>query len=152
VLLFLLLPIIFIISHVYTMLSTTYPLGPFKLVTVNNAPERAKLLIGRVVETVKDKYIIIHAGNVDSTFISRDQIKFTSTTVSLLSIPRSAHKANILLSRPHRRCSGRERAEARHALYSFNVDTRRIAASSENGPRVNPWDQNICNSAGLASE
>jgi len=43
-----------------------YPLGPFKLVTVNNAPERAKILIGRVVEQVKDKYTIIHAGNADS--------------------------------------------------------------------------------------
>lgn len=42
-------------------------LGPFKLVTVNTAPERAKRLIGRVVEDVKDKYTIIHAGNADST-------------------------------------------------------------------------------------
>lgn len=42
------------------------PLGPFKLVTVNTAPERAKRLIGRVVEAVKDKYTIIHSGNADS--------------------------------------------------------------------------------------
>ncbi|KAK5657691.1 hypothetical protein OQA88_2763 [Cercophora sp. LCS_1] len=42
------------------------PIGPFKLVTVNTAPERAKLLIGRVVEDVKDKYAIIHAGNAAS--------------------------------------------------------------------------------------
>ncbi|THY26014.1 hypothetical protein D6D01_04646 [Aureobasidium pullulans] len=42
------------------------PLGPFKLVTVNTAPERAYRLIGRVVENVKDKYTIIHAGNADS--------------------------------------------------------------------------------------
>ncbi|KAB2574265.1 hypothetical protein DIS24_g10523 [Lasiodiplodia hormozganensis] len=41
------------------------PLGPYKLVTVNNAPERAKRLIGRVVEDVKDRYTIIHAGNAD---------------------------------------------------------------------------------------
>ncbi|KAF2089295.1 hypothetical protein K490DRAFT_36954 [Saccharata proteae CBS 121410] len=40
-------------------------LGPFKLVTVNNAPERAQRLIGRVVEAVKDRYTIIHAGNAD---------------------------------------------------------------------------------------
>ena len=46
--------------------STKYPLGPYKLVTVNTAPERAKRLIGRVVEDVKDKYIIIHAANVES--------------------------------------------------------------------------------------
>ncbi|KAE9977279.1 hypothetical protein BLS_001535 [Venturia inaequalis] len=43
-----------------------YPLGPFKLVTVNNAPERAKRLIGRVVEEVKGRYTIVHAGNADS--------------------------------------------------------------------------------------
>ena len=42
------------------------PKGPFRLVTVNTAPERAKRLIGRVVEDVKDKYTIIHAGNADS--------------------------------------------------------------------------------------
>lgn len=46
------------------------PLGPFKLVTVNTAPERAKRLIGRVVEDVKDKYTIIHAGNADSKTIA----------------------------------------------------------------------------------
>ena len=42
------------------------PAGPFKLVTVNTAPERAKLLIGRVVEDFKDKYTFIHAANVES--------------------------------------------------------------------------------------
>ncbi|KAL2263292.1 hypothetical protein VTK26DRAFT_7412 [Humicola hyalothermophila] len=42
------------------------PIGPFRLVTVNTAPERAKRLIGRVVEDVKDKYIIIHAANAAS--------------------------------------------------------------------------------------
>lgn len=39
------------------------PIGPFKLVTVNTAPDRAKRLIGRVVEDVKDKYTIIHSAN-----------------------------------------------------------------------------------------
>ncbi|KAI5209562.1 hypothetical protein E4T39_00914 [Aureobasidium subglaciale] len=47
-------------------MSTTKPLGPFKLVTVNTAPERAYRLIGRVVENVKDKYTILHVGNADS--------------------------------------------------------------------------------------
>lgn len=41
------------------------PEGPYKLVTVNNAPERAKRLVGRVVEDVKDQWTIIHAGNID---------------------------------------------------------------------------------------
>lgn len=40
------------------------PTGPFKLVTVNTAPDRARRLIGRVVEDVKDQYNIIHAANV----------------------------------------------------------------------------------------
>lgn len=47
-------------------MSDTKPLGPFKLVTVNTAPERAKRLIGRVVVDVQDKYTIIHSGNADS--------------------------------------------------------------------------------------
>ena len=33
--------------------------------TVNTAPARAKIVIGRVVEEVKDKYTIIHAGNAE---------------------------------------------------------------------------------------
>jgi hypothetical protein len=53
------------------MSDTKYPLGPYRLVTVNNAPARAKVLIGRMVEAVKDKYTIIHAGNVDSKFSHR---------------------------------------------------------------------------------
>lgn len=39
------------------------PKGPFKLVTVNNAPERAKVVIGRVVEALKDEYTIDHVAN-----------------------------------------------------------------------------------------
>jgi hypothetical protein len=42
------------------------PTGPFRLVTVNTAPERAKRLIGRVVEDVKEQYTIIHAANAAS--------------------------------------------------------------------------------------
>ncbi|ODM15297.1 hypothetical protein SI65_09238 [Aspergillus cristatus] len=39
------------------------PKGPFRLVTVNTAPERAQRLIGRVAHTLKDRYIIIHEAN-----------------------------------------------------------------------------------------
>lgn len=46
-------------------MSQPEPLGPFKLVTVNTAPERAKRLVGRVVEAVKGSYTIIHAANVE---------------------------------------------------------------------------------------
>ncbi|OKL57197.1 hypothetical protein UA08_07660 [Talaromyces atroroseus] len=41
------------------------PKGPFKLVTVNTAPERAKRLIGRLAETLKDRYTIIHIDNAE---------------------------------------------------------------------------------------
>jgi len=39
---------------------------PINLVSVNTAPERAKRLIGILIEDVKDKYNIKHAGNSDS--------------------------------------------------------------------------------------
>ncbi|KAJ4304481.1 hypothetical protein N0V90_000007 [Kalmusia sp. IMI 367209] len=42
------------------------PKGPFKLVTVNNAPERAKVLIGRVAEALKDEYTIEYVANCSS--------------------------------------------------------------------------------------
>ena len=38
----------------------------YLLVTVNAAPERAKLLVGRVVDDVKDRYNIKHIANVES--------------------------------------------------------------------------------------
>ncbi len=41
------------------------PLGPYKLVTVNTAPARAKLLIGRVVEDVKDQWTIDYLANAE---------------------------------------------------------------------------------------
>ncbi|KAI0730656.1 hypothetical protein C8Q76DRAFT_669281 [Earliella scabrosa] len=37
----------------------------YKLVTVNTAPERARRLIGRVVEDVKERYTVKHVANVD---------------------------------------------------------------------------------------
>ncbi|KAJ9139168.1 hypothetical protein NKR23_g8075 [Pleurostoma richardsiae] len=40
--------------------------GPFKLVTVNTAPERAKRLIGRMIEALKDRYDIEHVDNCQS--------------------------------------------------------------------------------------
>ncbi|RAL13206.1 uncharacterized protein BO97DRAFT_477437 [Aspergillus homomorphus CBS 101889] len=41
------------------------PKGPFRLVTVNTAPERAKRLIGRLIEALKDRYTIIHVDNCE---------------------------------------------------------------------------------------
>lgn len=45
---------------------STTPKGPYTLVTVNNAPERAQRLVGRVVELVKDRYVIQHVANAES--------------------------------------------------------------------------------------
>ncbi|CAG9948133.1 unnamed protein product [Clonostachys rosea f. rosea IK726] len=54
-------------------MTSTSPKGPYKLVTVNNAPERAKRLIGRVVGELADSYTIIHAANC----ASKDEVKET---------------------------------------------------------------------------
>ena len=52
------------VSHSFFTMAT--PKGPFRLVTVNTAPERAQRLIGRVADTLKDRYIIIHEANCSS--------------------------------------------------------------------------------------
>lgn len=39
----------------------------YRLVTVNTAPERAKIIIGRVVEAVKDVYVIDYVANAEGT-------------------------------------------------------------------------------------
>ncbi|KAN0119966.1 hypothetical protein V8E51_002174 [Hyaloscypha variabilis] len=39
------------------------PKGPYKLCTVNTVPERAKLVVGRFIESVKESYIIIYVEN-----------------------------------------------------------------------------------------
>jgi len=41
------------------------PQGPFKLVSVNKNPARAKLIIGRVVEATKDTYTINYVANAE---------------------------------------------------------------------------------------
>ncbi|CAI4213863.1 unnamed protein product [Parascedosporium putredinis] len=40
--------------------------GPFRLVTVNTAPERAKKLIGRLIEALKEDYDIEHVDNCEN--------------------------------------------------------------------------------------
>ncbi|RVX67738.1 hypothetical protein B0A52_07861 [Exophiala mesophila] len=42
------------------------PKGPFKLVTVNTAPERAKRLVGRMTEALKDQFTILHVANCET--------------------------------------------------------------------------------------
>jgi hypothetical protein len=45
------------------------PKGPYKLCTVNTAPERAKKLVGRVVEDVKGEWTIMHVANAEREFL-----------------------------------------------------------------------------------
>jgi hypothetical protein len=45
--------------------------GPFRLVTVNTAPERAQRLIGRLIEALKEDYEIVHVDNCQSMLQSR---------------------------------------------------------------------------------
>jgi hypothetical protein len=47
-------------------MTTRAPSGPYKLVTVNTAPERAKVIIGRVVEAVREMYTIDYVANAES--------------------------------------------------------------------------------------
>lgn len=47
------------------MLQVKPPKGPFKLVTVNTAPERAKRLVGRVADILSDRFTIEHVDNCD---------------------------------------------------------------------------------------
>ena len=46
------------------------PKGPYKLCTVNTVPARAKLLIGRVVEDVKEDYTIHYLANAERKWSS----------------------------------------------------------------------------------
>ena len=52
------------------------PKGPYRLVTVNNAPERAKLLIGRVASDLADRYTIDYVGNCASEPPSNRAIQY----------------------------------------------------------------------------
>ncbi|KAF2486957.1 hypothetical protein BDY17DRAFT_321704 [Neohortaea acidophila] len=45
------------------MAAATSPKGPYKLVTVNTAPERAKRLVGKMIEGLSDRYQVIHEAN-----------------------------------------------------------------------------------------
>lgn len=44
----------------------TTPKGPFRLVSVNTAPDRARRVIGRVADLLRDRYIIVHEANCES--------------------------------------------------------------------------------------
>lgn len=54
------------VTHIFISTAITMPASPstpVNLVSVNMAPERATKVIGEVIENVKDRYTIVHAGN-----------------------------------------------------------------------------------------
>lgn len=60
---------IFFLTCIKTVIMSA-PKGPFRLVTVNTAPERAQRLIGRVAVALKDRYEIIHVDNCACGFMT----------------------------------------------------------------------------------
>lgn len=50
------------------------PKGPYKLCTVNTVPERAKLVVGRVVDALKERYTVIHVENAESMLSYRSRL------------------------------------------------------------------------------
>ena len=42
------------------------PKGPYRLVTVNTAPDRARRIVGQAIEALKDRYTIQHIANCES--------------------------------------------------------------------------------------
>lgn len=46
-------------------MATSAPKGPFRLVTVNPQPERAKNVVSKVIARLQDQYTITHVGNID---------------------------------------------------------------------------------------
>jgi hypothetical protein len=56
--------------------------GPYRLVTVNNAPERARKLVGRVIEDVKESYTIVHAANAESKRRPKEKLGVDDVLIS----------------------------------------------------------------------
>jgi hypothetical protein len=76
------------------------PKGPFRLITVNTAPERAQRLIGRLVDALKEDYEIIHVDNCQS-MTSRWYMMFGADCLSGIDevLPKvTLHKPDVLVS------------------------------------------------------
>lgn len=74
--------------------------GPFHLVTVNTAPERAKRLIGRVAEALKDQYTIIHVDNCESKHVvlEWDNDRLTIAEIDEVEAKVKQHNPEVLVS------------------------------------------------------
>lgn len=78
--------------------------GPFRLVTVNTAPERAQRLIGRLVEALKEEYEIVHVDNCQSKLLlwNTKSIKANETSGIDEVLPKvTLHQPDVLVS-PHK--------------------------------------------------
>jgi hypothetical protein len=109
--------------------------GPFQLVTVNTAPERAKRLIGRMIEGLKDRYDIEHVANCASTHRSA-----SPRPLVLLTYCYSDRRSRTDSTATPTSCP----------FLSINVELRRSGKDSSNRGKRKTWHQNTCNTARLA--
>jgi hypothetical protein len=78
--------------------------GPWRLVTVNTAPERAKRLIGRMIEALKDRYDIEYLANCESKCLTPQFIFWIFLLTALLAdiaevLPKvTQYKPNVIVS------------------------------------------------------
>ncbi|OLN92756.1 hypothetical protein CCHL11_06779 [Colletotrichum chlorophyti] len=71
------------------------PKGPYRLVTVNTAPERAKRLVGRMIEALKDQYTIEHVANCERIDEVEGKVKEFQPDVIVSSSDRSGARVRI---------------------------------------------------------
>jgi hypothetical protein len=109
--------------------------GPFKLVTVNTAPERAKRLIGRMIENLKEEYDIEYVANCESES-HREQLN-----LSLIEVV--SHRESR---------AGSSRTPAGHTLFRLHVDARASTQDSSDSRASTAWHQNTCYTRRLTSE
>jgi len=62
------------------------PKGPYKLCTVNTAPDRAKRLIGRIAADVKEDYTIDYVENCESMSVLAIRV-YVSSSIHLCMFP-----------------------------------------------------------------
>ena len=53
---------------------------PYKLITVNTAPDRASRMVRKLAEDVKDRYVIIHCVNAASKLLADSVANFRGVT------------------------------------------------------------------------
>ncbi|ODN76338.1 hypothetical protein L198_08114 [Cryptococcus wingfieldii CBS 7118] len=73
-------------------MSSTAPSSPINLVSVNTHPDRAQRVIGSVIQSVKDKYTIVHAGNSTTIEGVKPLLESTECHVAVATRPRNISK------------------------------------------------------------